>query len=141
MAGGPDLPPTTLRPRERWIAQSCCQLQARNTSKSTQTEQEIIHEPSRPTAVVGASPESPDAELIKRALLSLRFFPPAPNLPHLHRLLAVAYREDHGSIGAETALADGARVRSDTHEAAAGGERVHADRVGVRRKYGLGNVR
>lgn|SRR6267142_352429 len=85
--------------------------------------------------------ESPDAELIKRALLSLRFFPPAPNFPHLHRLLAVTYREDHGSIGAETALADGARVRSDAHEAAAGGERVHADRVGVRRNYGLGNVR
>lgn len=85
-------------------------------------------------------PGSSNAELIKRALLLPRFFSPPPDFPHLHRLFAVTYSEDHGSIRTKTALADGARVCSDAHEAAARGERVHADRVCVWRWGGLGYV-
>ena len=85
-----------------------------------------IHKPPRGRAQ-RACQGLPNAELIKRALLLPRFFPPSPDLPHLHRLLAVAYGEDHGPVRTKTALADGAGVCSDAHEAATRGKRVHAD--------------
>ena len=107
--------------------------------QSTHAEQEKYTRASR-GRVQRAHQDSPNAELIKRALLLPRFLPPPPDLPHLHCLFAVTYGEDHGSIRTKTALADSARVCSDAHEAAARGERVHADRVCVWRWSGLGYV-
>lgn len=68
-----------------------------------------------------------NAELIKRALLLPHLFPASPDLPHLHRLFAITYRENHRAVWTEAALADGARVRGDADKAAAGGVRVHRD--------------
>jgi hypothetical protein len=116
-------------------------ITSKKYKQSTQAEQEDYTKALKKACAAHLSEGSPDTELIKRAFLPLRLFPPAPNLPHFHRLLAIAYRENHSSIGAETALAHGARVRSDAHEAAAGGERVHADRVGIWRHGWLGYVR
>ena len=100
---------------------------------------ENIYKPSRDRAQ-RARQGLPNAELVKRTLLLPRYLRLPPDLPHLHCLLAVAYGEDHGPIRTETALADGARVCSDAHKAAARGERVHADRVCVWRWGGLGYV-
>src|SRR5947208_3116126 len=100
---------------------------------------ENIYKPSR-DRVQRARQGLPNAELVKHTLLLPRYFPLPPDFPHLHCLLAVAYGEDHGPIRTKTALADGARVCSDAHEAAPRGERVHADRVCVWRWGGLGYV-
>ncbi len=43
----------------------------------------------------------------------------------------MANRKDHGSIRTKTALTDGARVCCDTDKAAACGERMHTDGIGV----------
>ena len=98
-----------------------------------------IHKVSRPARTRGTG--SSNAKLIKRTLLPPSFFPPSPNLPHFHRLLTIAYRKDHSTIRAKTALTDGARVCCDADEAAARGECVHGDGIGVRRGGRLGDVR
>lgn len=120
-----------------YSANTSKKIQAEHTSKKSRRERTPLNKGRAQRARRGLS----NAELVKRALLLPRLLPPAPDLPHLHRLFAVAYREDHGPIWTKAALADGTRVRGDADKAAAGGECVDADRVGIRGRGRLGHVR